>query len=91
MLGRCKYDFVHQRPKIHAYYIKQVHLPSVSLDQFGFYPPSNNYNDKDKGPGWMTVPNNDFNKFTMKRSPAKKYLEPGATVIYINTKVSYGF
>ena len=44
-------------------------------------------NERDKGPGWMTVANNEFTKFTMKRSPAKKYLEPGATVIYINTKV----
>ena len=44
-------------------------------------------NERDKGPGWTTVPNNEFTKFTMKRSPAKKYLEPGATVIYVNTKV----
>ena len=46
-------------------------------------------NEKDKGPGWTTVPCNEFTKFTMKRSPLKKFLEPGATVIYINTKVQY--
>ena len=41
-------------------------------------------NEKDKGPGWTTVPSNEFTKFTMKRSPAKKFLETGATVIYID-------
>ena len=46
-------------------------------------------NEKDKGPGWTTVPCNEFTKFTMKRSPARKFLESGATVIYINTKVIY--
>ena len=44
-------------------------------------------NERDKGPGWTSISNNEFTKFTMKRSPAKKYLEPGATVIYVNTKV----
>ena len=58
-----------------------------ALDRFGLIPSVNADPEKDKGPGWASVPNNEFTKFTMKRSPAKKYLEPGTTVIYINTKV----
>ena len=41
----------------------------------------------DKGPGWKTVSEAEFTKFTMKRSPAKKFLEPGTSVICIHNKV----
>ena len=43
--------------------------------------------DKDKGPGWRTVSEASFTKFTMKRSPPKKYMEPGTSVICIHSKV----
>ena len=48
-------------------------------------------NDEEKGPGWQTVSNNEFTKFTMRRSPAKKYIEPGTSVIYMNTKVGFTY
>ena len=76
--------------KIYSYYKKSkvtffnyVILKFILIDRYG----GEYDNEKDKGPGWTTVPSNEFTKFTMKRSPAKKFLETGATVIYINTKV----
>ena len=59
----------------------------ILIDPHGLITAVTSENEKDKGPGWTTVAQNEFTKFTMKRSPAKKFLEPGATVIYITTKV----
>ena len=64
-------------------FFNYVILKFIIIDRYG----GEYDNEKDKGPGWTTVPSNEFTKFTMKRSPAKKFLESGATVIYINTKV----
>ena len=62
-------------------------IPLFLLDPYGLITAVTSENERDKGPGWATVASNEFTKFTMKRSPAKKFLEPGTTVIYINTKV----
>ena len=62
---------------------------SLLLDRYGIDHSTIVNIDEGKGPGWQTVPNNEFTKFTMRRSPAKKYVEPGTSVICINTKVSF--
>jgi hypothetical protein len=38
-------------------------------------------------PGWQSVGAVHFNKFQMKKSPGKKFLEPGESVICIHNKV----
>ena len=70
-----------------ALYFDHFFIHLFLLDPYGLITAVTSENEKDKGPGWTTVASNEFTKFTMKRSPAKKFLEPGATVIYITTKV----
>ena len=76
----CRGHFITRRI---VTFFNYVILKFIIIDRYG----GEYDNEKDKGPGWTTVPSNEFTKFTMKRSPAKKFLETGATVIYINTKV----
>ena len=43
---------------------------------------------QDKGPGWKTVSEAQFTKFTEKKSPPKKFIEIGTSVICIHSKVT---